>query len=151
MMRFAWSSQRLTCDTQRRLLELLLDGVDEADADKARALETAIAVSYWRPWSQSNTLGSLKKKWLPQDAVGLQIHARLEDLRNQTYAHTHRGGGRKASAHFVIRDDGQLESLGVGEEWDPLPREVLPAIIELCETQADRFIGEAFQLALAEL
>jgi hypothetical protein len=130
---------------------LLRDGVDEADADKARALETAIAVSYWRPWSQSNTLGSLKGKWLPKDRTGLQLHRRLEQLRNETYAHTHRGAGRKASAHFVIRDDGSLESLGVGEEWHPLPREVLPAIIELCERQADLFVGAAFNLALKEL
>jgi hypothetical protein len=130
---------------------LLRNGVDEADADKARALETAIAVSYWRPWSQSNTLGSLKQKWLPEDSSGLQIHDRLEQLRNETYAHTHRGAGRKASAHFVIRDNGSLQSLGVGEEWDPLPREALPAIIGLCEKQADRFVGAAFDLALKEL
>ena len=49
-----------------------------------RALETAVVVCYWRPFSQSNTLGHLRKS----DAHDPALHAQLKTWRDEAHAHT---------------------------------------------------------------
>jgi len=71
----------------------------EDDFHARRALETAISVSYARPWIDSNRGGKLKAKWLPADDLDRDLHNRLLDLRHKTYAHTDPAGGRSARAH----------------------------------------------------
>ena len=85
----------------------------------------------------------LKKKWLPEDDAGLELHEKLGGLRHQTYAHTERNGTRAPSVTYAIGYEGETKSLAVGEAWIPLPREVLPAIITLSERQHARFFAGA--------
>jgi hypothetical protein len=49
-----------------------------------RALETAVAVCYWRPFSASNTVGCLRHK----DAEDPDLHKEMKRIRNQVHAHT---------------------------------------------------------------
>jgi hypothetical protein len=88
-------------------------------------------VCYTRPWLKSNRGGKLKDKWLPTTGADRDLHELLLELRHKTYAHTDPAGGRKA-----ILDSGG----GVGEEWLPLRRELVPAIEGLCDRQAARFM-----------
>ena len=90
-----------------------------------------------RPWLGPSraSIGMLKKQWLPEDDAGLELHEKVGGLRHQTYAHTERNGTRAPSVTYAIGDEGETKSLAVGEAWIPLPREVLPAIITLCERQ----------------
>jgi hypothetical protein len=52
------------------------------------ALDTAISVSYARPWIDSNRAGKLKSKWLPPTGPDRDLHERLLNLRHKSYAHT---------------------------------------------------------------
>jgi hypothetical protein len=106
----------------------------QTDFHARRALETAIAVCYARPWIDSNKSGKLKHKWRPAAGPDRDLHNRLLKLRRQTYAHTDPGGGRTA---FAQR--GSENTLGIGELWESLRRDELRAIIDLCERQAARF------------
>jgi hypothetical protein len=110
----------------------LLDKQDDFHA--RRALETAISVSYARPWLASNRSGKLKAKWLPAAGPDRDLHNRLLDLRHKTYAHTDPAGGRSGLAHV-----GPDNVLGIGEQWIPLDAKDLPAIADLCDRQAERF------------
>jgi hypothetical protein len=103
----------------------------QTDFHTRSALETAISVCYARPWLKSNQLGKLKDKWLPTTGADRDLHELLLDLRHKTYAHTDPAGGRKA-----ILDSGG----GVGEERLPLRRDLVPAIFDLCNRQAARFM-----------
>jgi hypothetical protein len=70
----------------------------QGDVHVRRALETAIAVCYARPWLESNRDGKLKKRWLPNGAEELRLHDLLMDLRKRTYAHNDPTGGRRSLA-----------------------------------------------------
>lgn len=98
------------------------------------ALDTAISVSYARPWIDSNRAGKLKSKWLPPTGPDRDLHERLLNLRHKSYAHTDPASCRHALAHL-----GPGKVLGIGEQWVPLKRDELSAIAGLCERQAARF------------
>jgi hypothetical protein len=106
----------------------------QVDVHVRRALETAIAVCYARPWLESNRDGKLKKRWLPNGAEELRLHDLLMDLRKRTYAHNDPTGGRRSLATL---EAGVVTA--TGEEWIPLPRKDLDPIAELCARQAKRF------------
>ena len=105
----------------------------QSDVHERRALETAIAVCYARPWLDGNKDGKLKSRWLPT-GTDLRLHELLIDLRMRTYAHNDPTGGRKSVATI---EAGVVTS--TGEEWIPLPRKDLDLIAELCSRQAKRF------------
>jgi hypothetical protein len=90
-----------------------------------RALETAVAVCYWRPFSQRNTMGHLQKS----DAEDSQLHALMETFRNQVYAHTDTSSGRTAEIG--------LHGMILSEAWWAPVDNHLPAIIEAATRQRD--------------
>jgi hypothetical protein len=112
---------------------LLLE--QRANFQERRALETAISVCYARPWLDSNRSGKLRKEWLPAAGPDRDLHRRLLELRRKTYAHTDPSGGRSASAQLGIENE-----LALVEQWESLPTHDLPAIVDLCERQAERFV-----------
>ena len=87
---------------------------ERLNGDLCRALETAIAVCYSRPYGGSNRVGVLGNEWLPEDPGDLAVHARLLELRDQVYAHTDRTDARDITDVF---GDGFY-----AEEWRPLRR-----------------------------
>src|SRR5438128_10835744 len=71
-----------------------------------RALETAIAACYARPFTKGSMVVRLKaSKWVSAGAER-QLHDALMELRNQVYAHTDVSSGRKARTEQVRLSDG---------------------------------------------
>lgn len=115
-----------------------------------RALETAIAVSYARAFTQSNLLQLDRDEYRPTAEAFGRWHDDLYALRDSVYAHTDPKGGRDATARISSavgfeEDATQPATVHVEwrEQWVPIPREDLPQIIELCVHQRDRFRQEA--------
>jgi hypothetical protein len=115
---------------------------EEPNVELLRALETAVAVCYWRPFTQSS-IGRLDPVADgPSEESGLgELHRRLRRMRDKVYAHTDEEGGRDVT----VRDLGPGTSF-ITEGWEPLPRDCLPSVIALAEGQADRFRAEALDL-----
>lgn len=124
-----------------------LGELEPTDVNFVRALETAIAVCYWRPFSRNNAIGPLPTQWEPETADGLKVHRRLEHLRDKVGAHTDPAGGRKAQANLLLNAEGELVDVGIAEEWDPLAHDELPAITATCRHQAERFLDAAVDAA----
>ena len=111
------------------------------DLELIRALETAVVVCYWRPFSQSNTVGHLRES----DAEDPTLHADMKKLRNQAYAHTDRSSGRTAGIKEVIASTG-VEGLVFTEGWWSLPDQWLPGIVDVAIRQRDKWRAEATDL-----
>jgi hypothetical protein len=58
-----------------------------AAGDLRRALETALAVCYCRPF-RGNKIGVLGENWLPTDPSERQTHDNLRILRDKVFAHS---------------------------------------------------------------
>lgn len=147
MLVLAFSDMR-QAEAAARALSELPDAEDGGAL--ARALETAIAVCYYRPFDAKNKTGFLRKNWRPEREEGREVHRQLRKLRMQVYAHTDPAGGRKGSAIFSTGDAGEIgETVTLAEEWLPIPRGDLPAIIATCHEQAARFTIAAYKAAVS--
>jgi hypothetical protein len=91
-----------------------------------RALETAIVVCYWRPFSKSNKVGTIGHKWKTLTEAP-NLHKEMRRLRNEVYAHTDITGARE------VVDVGKMlgEASAWTEGWQAIRREALPNIREL--------------------
>jgi hypothetical protein len=110
-----------------------------------RALETAIAVCYARAFTQSSLM-TLPREYLPEEPSDRELHRYLADLRDTVYAHTDKASGRKASTTMTA-ETGEVVTVEVREEWIPLPRDLMPAAIDLFRRQARRFRRDAVGIA----
>lgn len=113
----------------------------EADGVLARALETAIAVAYMRPFT-GQPPGRLPDEYFPNTSPDAEIHGELKRLRDKVYAHTDAASGRSTSLKTATRE-GDIVAVEWREQWLPLPREDLPDLIAHFERQRDRFRSEA--------
>jgi hypothetical protein len=123
---------------------------EHLDVNLMRALETAIAVSYARPFVTSSLLRLRQADYRPADPEQSELHGDLLDLRDKVYAHTDRDSGR--TARIEITSATGLGNLGglpaslaaqVHEQWIPLSRAKIPGYRILIEGQAQRFGVEA--------
>ena len=114
---------------------------NESEYLLARALETAIAVCYMRPFTQSSLM-TLPAELLPEGEPDGRYHTELERLRHKVYAHTDKAGGRAASINVETVANGAL-TLAYRDAWLPLERAAIPALIDFFERQAERFRREA--------
>lgn len=64
---------------------------NEHDGTLARALETAMAVCYMRPFTKSDL--AVPDEYVPTTGVDEAAHSHLKALRNKVYAHTDKYGG----------------------------------------------------------
>jgi hypothetical protein len=85
------------------------------DLSLLRALETAVAVCYWRPFSQSNKVGHLHDK----DALDSAFHAQMKVWRNQAHAHTDKTSGRTADIKKLVTASGEARR----RRWRRLSRD----------------------------
>jgi hypothetical protein len=53
-----------------------------------------------------------------------------------------------ASVKASFDEDGRIANLGIAEQWTPIERGTVPAIIALCEAPAKRFVSAAEDAAL---
>jgi hypothetical protein len=113
------------------------------------ALETAIAVCYARAFTRSKLHRLDLAKYEPTDPQLADLHRTLYQLRNEVYAHTDKHGGRSASlaVQTPVELPGTVNFVR-HDEWLPLPREALPAALELFSTQRERFHEEAGKIQL---
>lgn len=136
----------------KRLVLASQDMGDAADAASAlierpgsRILETALAVSYARPWTPASIV-ALESHWAPTDDADLRLHEELLRLRSKLYAHTDEELGARG-----IRDVSSYvgaPSLVLAAEWRFLKPELLPAFERLAKDQRTRFREAANELAL---
>ncbi len=92
----------------------------EGNGPLRRALETAIAVSYARPFAPGNRAGSLRNGWEPANPRQAAFHDALIELRNQVYAHTDRTEARSVvdlKQLLGLEDEGGRR---YAEEWQAL-------------------------------
>jgi hypothetical protein len=119
---------------------------EEPNVQLVRALETAIAVCYWRPFT-SSSIGQLDPAGDgPPVESGLgDLHRALKTMRDKVYAHTDVASGRSAGVSEHVTESG-TEGLAFSEGWWAFPREWLPRVILLAEQQRDRFRTEAVEI-----
>jgi hypothetical protein len=144
-------------DALERRMTILLLGADDMDqtAEAAhaidrehrsgnpnlqliRALETAVVVCYWRPFSQSNSMGHLRAK----DALDASLHKAMGRMRNSVYAHIDASSGRTAGITPHTTTEG-VQGLAFTESWWALPAEWFPQIVKIAATQRDAWRAEA--------
>lgn len=129
-------------DPLRAAKRLVLASQDMSDAAEAaalltlrsgsRILETALAVSYARPWTKA-TIEPLDEHWAPTDSWHEELHDHLIDLRSKLYAHNDDEFGARG-----IRDVGGhvgAPSLFLVSEWRSLKPELYPVYEDLSKSQ----------------
>lgn len=105
-----------------------------------RALETAMAVSYMRPFTAG--AWKLPGKYVPRAKAGNELHRRLDHLRDKVYAHSDEASGRSASMKTVVTS-GDIATISYGSSWWAFPVEELHAVQALCYDQKKRFLTDA--------
>lgn len=118
---------------------------EEEDGTLARALETAMAVCYMRPFTTSDL--QVPDEYIPTGGIDGEAHDHLKVLRDKVHAHTDKSSGRKIES-FTIEVEGEIAQLSWREGWLPFPRENLAFVIELCERQAQKMRIDAAMLQL---
>jgi hypothetical protein len=104
-----------------------------------RALETALVVCYWRPFSQSNSKGHLR----PGDAHDAELHAAMKRMRDSAHAHIDKESGRSAGiSHLTTEKDG-VEGIAFTESWWGLPDEWASQIVAIAGAQREAWRAEA--------
>jgi hypothetical protein len=132
----AWSDMNQAAAAARALEH-------ETDGTLARALETAMAVCYMRPYTKADL--ALPNKYVPTDVDAKVIHDDLKTLRDKEYAHTDKESGRRIR-EFKINITGGIAEVTWGEGWLAYPRSNLPHVISHCEKQAEEFQSDAMTI-----
>lgn len=125
---------------------------EQTDWNLMRALETAIAVCYARAFTKSQSHQLDRAEYEPADPTLAQMHRQLIYLRDQVYAHTDKPNrsGRSAGVSITSLPEqvpGRVDFMRE-EEWVPLPRGLLPTMLELFNHQRDMFHEKAGKMAL---
>jgi hypothetical protein len=105
-----------------------------------RALETAMAAAYMRPFTTG--AWKLPGKYAPKDRAAKELHRTLETLRNKVYAHLDKASGRSASMKTVKTSRG-IATISYGSAWWAFPVQELHAVQALCYDQKERFLTDA--------
>ena len=98
---------------------------EDTSTDEAwrRALETAMAVAYMRPFTKGGW--TLPAKFRPTSQLGRDLHRDLKDLRNKVYAHSDLTSGRAGSIK-TMGTSGDVVSMEYRMAWQGLRRREPP-------------------------
>lgn len=122
---------------------------EQEDANRARALETAIAVCYARAFTQSSLKKLRESTFAPRKGTDQrELHDTLMTLRRKVYAHTDVEGGRSVK-ELSVEIEGDVATVKHVEAWHPLDRVLLDPIRQLCDDQAAKLRLNAARLAVA--
>jgi hypothetical protein len=105
-----------------------------------RALETAMAVSYMRPFTTG--AWKLPNRYVPKAGAAGELHRALHELRNKVYAHSDKESGRRASTKTVVTS-GDIATISRGSSWWAFRVEDLHAVQALFHDQRQRFLTDA--------
>jgi hypothetical protein len=142
--------KRLTLFLAASDMDQAAAAAEALDAEKEnvnlmRALETAIATCYARPFTDSSLVNRLKaSKWVAPTDRGL--HDFLMDGRKKVYAHTDVESGRSAGPRQVTTVDGDVVTIGYREGWWSFPRELIPQLLDMCRKQAQCLRNEGLRI-----
>jgi hypothetical protein len=155
-------AKRRGLETLQEKLLLAVEDMEQANAaatalradrsdDEAwrRALETAMAVAYMRPFTSG--AWKLPARYEPKAGNEGVLHTRLRKLRNEVYAHSDRRSGRSADMSASLRTGNDV-LIRYRTGWEAFPVEDLPAVQELVNNQRERFLAgaAAIHVELAE-
>jgi hypothetical protein len=122
------------------------------DVAQARALETAMAVCFMRPYTKSDL--AVPDLMFPTeesaDPGDRELFELLKAFRDKVFAHSDKEGGRQAGP--VTIDAGpEIVNLSWTEAWYPFPRDRLPEVIDLCERLSEemRILAGKVEVMLA--
>jgi hypothetical protein len=116
---------------------------DTPDMLLVRALETALVVCYWRPFSSRNSAGHLTAK----DALDRELHKYMKAQRDQVHAHIDTASGRTAGVTSL------MPTMGVGgfaftESTWGFQLEWLPRIVDVAQRQHHAFQAKALAISV---
>ena len=121
-------------DTIERLEQLA------READRSRSAELRVAVNqYLERAAPTTDEGDAMSE--PITIGSCPEGRQLEGNANRP------AGGRGAEASVLVNANGELVDVGIAEEWRPLAHDELPAIIQTCRRQAERFLDAAVAVA----
>lgn len=133
-------------DMDEALAALDALGGEVENAYLVRALETAVVVSYARPFTTSYLYPPKLAEYGPEEPSQVRLHDELLRLRQKRYAHTDeqigRTGGFEITETTITRGPNGAEINVVMEHREqatPLPREAFAAYRSLIEEQRGRF------------
>jgi hypothetical protein len=118
-----YATDRRPCCSPPRIWEQAIRATQELTLEQedgllARALETAIAVSYMRPFTGDGPVDFLRSA-SQNTGPGSDVHATLEKLRHEVYAHTGKESGRYMFVQAATRE-GDVVTVEWRESWMPL-------------------------------
>jgi hypothetical protein len=105
-----------------------------------RALETAMAVSYMRPFGTG--AWQLPGKYLPKTFPSSEVHEGLKILRNKVYAHSEELSRRRAWMTMKATS-GDVVTIEYHSSWLSFPVGEIHAVQALCHDQRERFLTDA--------
>jgi hypothetical protein len=121
----------------------------ETDGTLSRALETAMAICYMRPFTKSSLL-RLPVEYVPNAQPDSEFHEGLSELRDTVYAHTDKASGRRASLTTrvveEIEGEGRILAFDSREEWRAFPRQEIPSLLNFFERRRWAFAGAAMDI-----
>jgi hypothetical protein len=142
-------------DPLRAAKRLILAAQDMGDAAEAateldvrhgsRVLETALVVSYARPWTASNSIEPLGEQWLPSGRQDEGLHFDLMRLRDKLYAHTDEEFGARGVAD--VRHLVGAAQIMLVPSTRTIKAEVVSIVREMANAQRERFREAAEQLS----
>jgi hypothetical protein len=129
----------------------LRDAHDDTDPGLLLALETAVVVSYARPFTKSQGWTNRLRHPVRLDGAPVAamepLHNELLTLRGKAYAHSDADGSGRSVEHTDLQSRRPDVQPPYRVTWTlGLDRGVLPDVIALCQAQQDRFTDEADQL-----
>jgi hypothetical protein len=113
------------------------------DARTRRLIETAMVVSYMRPFTRSSLLRATLSEYVPMQPPESDLHDRLKTLRDETYAHTDKEVERRFLFSLGYEAAGEGDWVPYGQRYTQFPNELLQPVVELCRRLSREMALEA--------
>jgi hypothetical protein len=113
----------------------------EPDGRVRRLFETAMVVTYMRPFARS-TLLTLSEH-VPTDPEGRAVHERVVQLRDEVYAHTDKDADRRVAFGIGSEEEQGSDWMPYGESFTLLPPDFVSDFVDLCHRLEREMMREA--------
>jgi hypothetical protein len=115
----------------------------ENDGRVRLLLTTAMVVTYMRPFTKSSLLDL--RSFAPTAGRDGELHGRLDQLRDEVYAHTAKEADRRVA--FGIGNEAASEGdwIPYAEQYMAFPADLVPDVVDLCRRLSMAMHREAQQ------